>query len=250
MELSHLEKIFDAQTPMSSPQSSTTIATKSSSTTKLTTRVTLNMRQFKRRLSDVGMTGVNDMKIDANSCHSPRMPDVRHSVCGSQIIGLSPKMTTQNFDTTSGRSFEQIRKYHPVNDPDASFAPTQSIDSQMQLNNFDVSRIKTNSSKVRITEINSNISLIKILFASLQQVQSIEDLYIDDDFQGVSLAANMKLFTSSNDTLDSINFDLISAHIYEETSQSTTTATMTNEPQSNLLSIEEAKDNSNVNAQN
>lgn len=58
-----------------------------------------------------------------------------------------------------------------------------------------------------------------------QQIQSIEDLYIDDDFyQGVSLAANMKLFTQSIDTLNDIDFDLISTHIFEETAESTVTA--------------------------
>lgn len=50
-----------------------------------------------------------------------------------------------------------------------------------------------------------------------QQIQSIEDLYIDDDFGGSSLAANMELFTNSMDLLDGIDFNLISTRIYEET---------------------------------
>lgn len=58
----------------------------------------------------------------------------------------------------------------------------------------------------------------------------------------------MKLFTNSNDTLDNIDFDLISAHIYEETSESTTTA-ITNEQQQNLLSIENVTDNFTENSQ-
>lgn len=52
-----------------------------------------------------------------------------------------------------------------------------------------------------------------------QQIQSIEDLYIDDDFDGTSLAANMELFTNSVDLLDGIDFDLLSTRIYEETTE-------------------------------
>lgn len=71
-------------------------------------------------------------------------------------------------------------------------------------------------------------------------MQSIEDLYIDDDFcQGMSLAANMKLITSSTDTLDNIDFDLISAHIYEETSESMT-MTACKELERDTLAIESA----------
>lgn len=56
----------------------------------------------------------------------------------------------------------------------------------------------------------------------------------------MSLAANMKLITNSTDTLDNINFDFISAHIYEETSESTTLTT-SNEPASAFLSIDCAR---------
>lgn len=61
-----------------------------------------------------------------------------------------------------------------------------------------------------------------------QQIQSIEDLYIDDDFGGCGLAANMKLMTNSTDSLDNINFDLISTHIFEQTSESMMTTNTTN----------------------
>lgn len=56
-----------------------------------------------------------------------------------------------------------------------------------------------------------------------QDIQSIEDLYIDDDFcQGMCLAANMKLVTNSNETLgmDNIDFDVVSTRIYEEANES------------------------------
>lgn len=36
----------------------------------------------------------------------------------------------------------------------------------------------------------------------------------------MGLAANMKLITTSTDTLDGIDFDLISTHIFEQTSES------------------------------
>lgn len=71
------------------------------------------------------------------------MPNVRHSVCGSQIIGLSPKHTSQNLDTTFGRSFEQIVKNNPINDSETSIATNQNV-----------SRIKINSSKVLICSFN------------------------------------------------------------------------------------------------
>lgn len=56
-------------------------------------------------------------------------------------------------------------------------------------------------------------------------MQSIEDLYIDDDFcPGMGLAANMKLITNSTDTLDGIDFDLITTRIVEQTSESMITS--------------------------
>lgn len=58
-----------------------------------------------------------------------------------------------------------------------------------------------------------------------QDIQSIEDLYIDDDFcQGLCLAANMKLVTNSNETLgmDNIDFDVLTARIYEGANESLT----------------------------
>lgn len=57
----------------------------------------------------------------------------------------------------------------------------------------------------------------------MQKIQSIEDLYIDDDFDGSNLAANMKLFTNSMDLLDGIDFNLISTRIYQETMSTNST---------------------------
>lgn len=70
-------------------------------------------------------------------------------------------------------------------------------------------------------------------------LQSIEDLYIDDDFGGMSLAANMKLMTNSVDSLDNINFDIISTHIFEQTSESMMATTLTNTDNLNASKNEE-----------
>lgn len=70
------------------------------------------------------------------------------------------------------------------------------------------------------------------IFFCSQQIQSIEDLYIDDDFDGSNLAANMKLFTNSMDLLDGIDFNLISTRIYEETmSTNNTGLAITDQPE-------------------
>lgn len=74
---------------------------------------------------------------------------------------------------------------------------------------------------------------IDLFFFLLQQIQSIEDLYIDDDFGGIDLAANMKLLANSTDSLDNIDFDLISTHIFEQSSASTLTTNAN--PNSNAI---------------
>lgn len=51
----------------------------------------------------------------------------------------------------------------------------------------------------------------------MQQIQSIEDLYIDDDYAANNLAANMRLLTTSSDSLDDINFNVFSEHMFEHT---------------------------------
>lgn len=87
--------------------------TKTYSTTKkqsLTTHVTLNMRKCRRHASDVGLNS-NHLQIIENSVNgsevklSPRMDDVRHSICGSPIPQQN-QITT--ISATSGRKLEQI----------------------------------------------------------------------------------------------------------------------------------------------
>lgn len=82
---------------------------------------------------------------------------------------------------------------------------------------------------------------LKIFYFLQQQIQSIEDLYIDDDFGGIGLAANMKLMTNSTDSLDNINFDLISTHIFEQTSESMMTTNNTTNANNHLKAIEQGK---------
>lgn len=103
-----MEKMLDAQCPASPATSTTTTTTSISSTKKLTTRVTLNLRQFKRRLSDVGAL--------THGQNAASMTDVRHSICGSEIIGSFSKQALQNIATTSGRSLEEIAKNQTEND--------------------------------------------------------------------------------------------------------------------------------------
>lgn len=58
----------------------------------------------------------------------------------------------------------------------------------------------------------------------------------------MSLAANMKLMANSTDSLDNINFNLISTHIFEQTSESTmTTNTTTVDANAKSNAIDEAK---------
>lgn len=89
-----------------------------------------------------------------------------------------------------------------------------------------------------------NLSKKRSFFiVSTQQIQSIEDLYIDDDFGGIGLAANMKLMTNSVDSLDNIDFDIISTHIYEQTSESMLAANMTHTNENLNASKNEEKSN-------
>lgn len=90
-----------------SPKLSSTYATTKKS---LTTHVTLNMRKCRRRSSDVGRTdhqsiidvyGTGSNTVD--QLVTPRMADVRHSICGS------PQQTQAiTIATTSGRKLGRI----------------------------------------------------------------------------------------------------------------------------------------------
>lgn len=95
IEVPELEKMLDSQT--------STLA-RSSSKTKLTTRVTLNLRNFKRRSSDIGLPQIDLMQ-------SPRMTDARHSICGNELMtgNILGRGDSQAVSTTSGRSLEQVR---------------------------------------------------------------------------------------------------------------------------------------------
>lgn len=90
IETPELERMLDTQT------------TTTSSKGKLTTRVTLNLRNFERRSSEVGLP-----QIEAgDATQSPRMTDVRHSICGNELaLGTrGPNV----IHTTSGRKLEHF----------------------------------------------------------------------------------------------------------------------------------------------
>lgn len=91
-----LEKILDTQTTTLSHQTAAG---------KLTTRVTLNLRNFKRRSSDFNLQSEIE---EVNQ--SPRMTDVRHSICGNALLPMSKLQRCQSpvVNTTSGRSLEQF----------------------------------------------------------------------------------------------------------------------------------------------
>lgn len=99
VELPELEKMLDSQP--SAQNMNATISTKSSSTTKLTTRVTLNLRKL-RRSSDVGLFTTHHQQIGCDNL----MNDARHSICGNELF--ENKSNTIMNQEVSGRSFEQI----------------------------------------------------------------------------------------------------------------------------------------------
>lgn len=106
IEIAELEKFLDAK----STQTATTI--KSSSTTKLTTRVTLNLRRFKRRLSDVGL--FPDAKHAYDQYHEKQSSQIvsgRHSICGNELYESTENYRNNCKDivtTTCGRSLQEI----------------------------------------------------------------------------------------------------------------------------------------------
>lgn len=141
VELPHLERMLDAQSPQK--QSTMYTATKSSaSTTKLTTQVTVNLRQFKRRLSDVGITGTGE------DTQTTRLADVRHSVCGNEVFKLQ---TTKSLDgaivadTTVARVDPQMTQR--TNETLGSYAMTSSnscnFNSDAYMSNVDLSTVRT-----------------------------------------------------------------------------------------------------------
>lgn len=65
----------------------------------MTTRVTLNLRNFERRSSDFGLPQIDNGE-------SPRIIEVRHSICGNELtLGTRSPNVIQ---TTSGRKLEQF----------------------------------------------------------------------------------------------------------------------------------------------
>lgn len=67
---------------VNSPNSTAYATTTKSS---LTTRVTLNMRQCRRRSSDAGSIPQQLNELPYERINSPLISDVRHSICGSPI---------------------------------------------------------------------------------------------------------------------------------------------------------------------
>lgn len=159
VDLPQLEQLLDAQSPQTPAQTTTsTFATTSSSTAKLTTRVTLNMRQLMRRLSDAAT-----LALEHSSGESPRMADVRHSVCGPHLNAIAPT----GAETTSGRSLGEIIKCRDDDEVDRSQPPwpIHAYGSQLQMSNLDISRIKMQSAKVSFwPDVRQSFYSIELMF--------------------------------------------------------------------------------------
>lgn len=190
----------------------------------LTTRVTLNMRKCRRRSSDVGSLGQNipDNNFSNEAANSSRMVDIRHSICGSPL----PFLNQENpVEPTSGRRLEQISDERYRNHASGFMVSNDQLHTSILSGIFNGKVNYNNNNNIKW---NLKMKLITKMVFILQQIQSIEDLYIDDDFGGSRLAANMKLMTNSTDTLDNINFDLISTHVFQQTSESMMASNLTN----------------------
>lgn len=115
VELPQLEQLLESQRTPNTRSTMTT--TKSASSTKLTTRVTLNLCKVKRRSSDLGLfTYQRPTEVELPPSCSPRMTDMRHSICGNELFEVSKCNGGYNETgrTASRQSLEQI-----VNSPNA-----------------------------------------------------------------------------------------------------------------------------------
>ncbi|XP_055305760.1 uncharacterized protein LOC129570238 isoform X2 [Sitodiplosis mosellana] len=214
-------EVPELQSLLANAPTVTSVTRKSS----LTTRVTLNMRKCRRRSSDVGLIAQNSQNGDraGDIIGSSNMAEVRHSICGSPLPFL---MRNNSVDTTAaGRRLEQMTA------------------EKLHMNQATGSRLSNDQLQSSVCS-----SVLTGIFNG-KQIQSIEDLYIDDDFGGISLAANMKLMTNSTDSLDNINFDVIATHIFEQNSESLMTTTNNTLLNTNLNAIEQGEDKNDATAE-
>lgn len=134
---------------------------------------------FERSLTTDKNTDAPELKtlieIEANSTNqTPRMVNERHSIGGSPLPQLSKNNNL--VETTSGRMLKQLSK-------------------EMHNNHVSGSMVSNN-------QLQASVLSVRTAASNGLTTKSIEDLYIDDDFGGVGLAANMKLVTTSIDSLD------------------------------------------------
>lgn len=136
VELPQLEKMLDAQSPQNQPN--TYAATKSSSTTKLTTQVTVNLRQFKRRLSDAGLAA---SQSPDDAC-TKRMADIRHSVCGNELYELHQKRTAHITDATE-KSDQQFSHRKNATTRNHAIAASSNCIANADMSIADLSTVRT-----------------------------------------------------------------------------------------------------------
>lgn len=146
--------MLDAQSPQK--QQTTYAATKSSSTTKLTTQVTVNLRQFKRRLSDAGLA----VSPSTDNTCTKRMADVRHSVCGKELYELHQNRTAHITDATE-KSDQQFSQRKNATTRNHAIAASSNCIDNADLSIADLSTVRTQ------TTFNNRVNVIIIIIDDL-----------------------------------------------------------------------------------
>lgn len=154
IETPELERMLDTQTTMLSH---------SASKSKLTTRVTLNLRNFKRRSSEFGLPQLDTDELN----QSPRMTEARHSICGNELAFGCRSSNVIN--TTSGRALEQF-----LNGPGAlrnvscTCVPTSLSQLSMNFSTKSNRKVRVSGScRIAVSHYNHQNRIINYLLFSL-----------------------------------------------------------------------------------
>ncbi|XP_037041374.1 uncharacterized protein LOC119078054 [Bradysia coprophila] len=159
---------------------------------KLTTQVTLNMRQIRRRSLD--MDDVDRPKIEGTT-------GMRHTICGSQK-GLLSFNAGESKDGSSADKTKYICSDCTTKMTPEELRALTSV-AETSLNSTNITQHSSQSPATSSRKTPQRRCQVRV---KSQDTRSIEDLYIDDDFdQG--LGANIELHSDSSDFL---NFDIIS----------------------------------------
>lgn len=197
---------------------------------KITTKVTVNLKQISGRSSDVSQL----KRIQSENT-------ARHSVCNSTELikrlhaHLKGKEATLGLNCKNGEisaSCDSLVSKHcneemtPADGKRAKYfcrncgftmIPTEILQKlRNQERNSIASSIADNLQSIKYDESLQSLTAIRKWQQIAEAGRSTEDLYIDDDFcQGItqSLAANMELLPTP-DFFDSLDFNILSAEIF------------------------------------